>query len=113
MVLKLANALQVPFREQNILLQAAGFASVFRETSLDAAEMANVRRALELILRAHEPFRALAMTRYWDAVMVNRPQAALLTHLLNRPIPPLTILSPRDRTCCACCSRRPSSGHYS
>jgi transcriptional regulator with XRE-family HTH domain len=94
MVLKLANALQVPFREQNILLQAAGFASVFRETSLDAAEMANVRRALELILRAHEPFRALAMTRYWDAVMVNRPQAALLTHLLNRPIPPLTILSP-------------------
>jgi transcriptional regulator with XRE-family HTH domain len=92
MTLKLANALQVPFREQNVLLQAAGFASVFRETSLDTPEMANVLRALEWILRAHEPFRALAMTRHWDVVMANRPQAAVLTHLTNRQIAPLTVL---------------------
>lgn len=92
MVLGLADALELPFREQNLLLQAAGYAPVFRETRLDAPDMAGVRKALELILQGHEPYRALALTRRWDVVMVNRPQAAALTALTGQSIPPLTVL---------------------
>jgi len=71
MVLMLANVLDVPFRERNVLLQAAGFAPVYRETSLDAPEMAQVRQALELILRRQEPFGAVVFDRRWDLVMAN------------------------------------------
>jgi transcriptional regulator with XRE-family HTH domain len=60
MVLTLAEALAIPLRDQNMLLQAAGFAPVFLESDLSEPEMATVRTALELILRSHEPFGALA-----------------------------------------------------
>jgi transcriptional regulator with XRE-family HTH domain len=71
MVIALASVLDVPLRERNVLLQAAGFAPVYRETSLDAPEMAQVRQALELILRRHEPFGAIVFDRRWDLVMAN------------------------------------------
>src|ERR1700680_263082 len=60
MLLTLSNVLDVPLRERNILLLAAGYAPIYRETSLDDPLMTHVRAALELILSSHEPRSALA-----------------------------------------------------
>jgi transcriptional regulator with XRE-family HTH domain len=72
MVLHLAERLDVPLRERNRLLLAAGFAPVYGERSLDANEMAPVREALERFLSAHEPYPALAVDRRWNVVGANR-----------------------------------------
>lgn len=71
MVLLLASVLDVPLRERNALLLAAGFAPAYRETSLDAPELAAVRLALDAILRQHEPFPAVVMNRHWDVLAAN------------------------------------------
>jgi transcriptional regulator with XRE-family HTH domain len=72
MVLHLAERLEVPLRERNRLLLAAGFAPVFGERSLEETEMAPVRAALERFLTAHEPYPALAVDRHWNVVASNR-----------------------------------------
>src|SRR5258708_30197650 len=87
MLLRLSRVLDVPFRESNVLLQAAGFAAVYRETSLDEPEMEGMRHALQLILRQHEPFAAVAVDRQWDIVMGNAPYAGLLAGMLLSPPP--------------------------
>ena len=94
MVLTLAEALEIPLREQNVLLQAAGFAAVFRESDLTGPDMAGIRTALDLILRRHEPFGAIAITRRWDVVMANRPHATMLTPLVGRDVPAYQFLEP-------------------
>ncbi len=71
MVLLLASVLNVPIRERNILLQAAGFAAVYHETDLDDPQMAQVRQALQLLLKQQDPYPAVAFDRRWDAVMGN------------------------------------------
>jgi transcriptional regulator with XRE-family HTH domain len=72
MVLHLAEHLDVPLRERNHLLLAAGFAPLFGEHSLNENEMAPIRAALERFLTAHEPYPALVMDRRWDIVAANR-----------------------------------------
>jgi transcriptional regulator with XRE-family HTH domain len=72
MLLHLAERLEVPLRERNRLLLAAGFAPVFGERSLEAREMAPVREALERFLTAHEPYPALVVDRHWNIVASNR-----------------------------------------
>jgi transcriptional regulator with XRE-family HTH domain len=72
MVLHLAERLDVPLRERNRLLLAAGFAPVFGERSLEESEMAPVRGALERFLSAHEPFPAVVVDRRWNVVAANR-----------------------------------------
>ncbi len=81
MVLTLARTLQVPFRDRNAMLTAAGYAPVYRETGLDDPQMAEMRHALELLLRQHEPFIAVALDRRWDIVMCNGPYARFLEML--------------------------------
>jgi transcriptional regulator with XRE-family HTH domain len=71
LVLLLAEQLEVPYRERNQLLLAAGYAPVFPERSLGESEMAPVREALDLILRGHEPYPALAIDRHWNLVAGN------------------------------------------
>jgi transcriptional regulator with XRE-family HTH domain len=71
MVITLANALNVPFREQNTLLSAAGFSPVYRETQLEAPELTGAKKALDLILKNHEPFPAVVLNRSWDIVATN------------------------------------------
>ena len=68
MVLHLAERLDVPLRDRNRLLLAAGFAPVFGERSLDESEMAPVREALERFLAAHEPYPAVVVDRHWNVV---------------------------------------------
>ncbi len=71
MVLLLASALDVPLRERNALLLAAGFAPVYGETSLDAPEVGAVREALDAILKQQEPYPAVVMDRRWDIRRTN------------------------------------------
>jgi len=71
MLLDLAQALDVPLRERNTLLLAAGYAPLYAESAWNAQDMQSVTRALERILRQHEPFPALVMDRYWNVLMTN------------------------------------------
>jgi transcriptional regulator with XRE-family HTH domain len=71
LLLGLANALDVPLRDRNALLLAAGFAPMYAEAAWDAAEMRVVHRALERMLERHEPYPALVMDRHWNVLMTN------------------------------------------
>jgi transcriptional regulator with XRE-family HTH domain len=71
MVLRLAEHLEVPLRERNPLLLAAGFAPVYGEHDLAAPEMAEIRAAVRQVLTGHEPYPALAMDRHWNLVDAN------------------------------------------
>ena len=77
MLLRVLRRLEVPFREQNRLLLAAGHAPAFPERSLDDAELQPVRDALDVILRGHEPYPAVAVDRTWNLVAANSPMYAL------------------------------------
>jgi transcriptional regulator with XRE-family HTH domain len=77
LVVDLAERLEIPLRERNALLLAAGYAPVYRETPLDTAEMAPVREALDRLLAGHEPFPAVVFDRHWDVVSLNAPMTAL------------------------------------
>jgi transcriptional regulator with XRE-family HTH domain len=71
MVLRLAETLDVPLRERNSLLSAAGFASIYHETDLDAPEMELLRRMLAFILEQHAPFPAYLVDRCWNVLRMN------------------------------------------
>lgn len=75
MVLTLAEHLEIPLRERNQLLAAAGFAPVYDRRPLDAPEMAAVRDAIDQVLAGHEPYPALAVDRYWNIVSMNQAAA--------------------------------------
>jgi transcriptional regulator with XRE-family HTH domain len=69
MIARLAELLEIPLRERNALLLAAGFAPAYRETAIDALDAA--RAAMDRILRAHLPFPAFAVDRHWNVVLSN------------------------------------------
>jgi transcriptional regulator with XRE-family HTH domain len=70
-LLDLAQALDIPLRERNTVLLAAGYAPMYSEGAWNAAEMQTITDALGRILRQHEPFPALVMDRYWNVLMAN------------------------------------------
>ncbi|AVA20964.1 MULTISPECIES: helix-turn-helix transcriptional regulator [unclassified Rhizobium] len=70
-LLTVAEALDVPFRERNTLLLAAGYAPIYSDDSWDAPEMQPVADALRRMLRQHEPFPAVVMDRYWNVLLSN------------------------------------------
>jgi transcriptional regulator with XRE-family HTH domain len=78
MVLHLAEELEVPSRERNALLLAAGFAPLYTERSLEDSEMDLVRGAIDRFLRAHEPYPALVIDRHHDLLASNDALAVLL-----------------------------------
>jgi transcriptional regulator with XRE-family HTH domain len=90
MVMKLAERLDVPLRERNVLLVAAGYAPAFAQRSLDDPMLKSARAAIELVLKAHEPNPALAYDRHWNLVTANRMVAPLLEgipeRLLGKPV---------------------------
>jgi transcriptional regulator with XRE-family HTH domain len=83
MVLRLARALDVPLRERNQVLLAAGFAPQYRETGLDDAAMAQVRGALDTLLEHHEPHPAVVMDRHWNLLRTNSAADELFGWLLG------------------------------
>ena len=93
MVLKLAERLDVPLRERNVLLVAAGFAPAFPQRSLDDPMLKSARQAIDLVLKAHEPNPALAYDRHWNLVTANRMVAPLLDGISERLLgQPLNVL---------------------
>jgi len=78
MILRLADQLEVPLRERNVILVAAGFAPLFPERALDDPALAAARRAVDTILAVHEPCPALAIDRRWNLVAANRALGPLL-----------------------------------
>jgi transcriptional regulator with XRE-family HTH domain len=91
MVLRLAERLEVPLRERNALLLAAGFAPAFAE---ERAGQAPWRGVVEAILAAHAPFPALAVDRHWTMLAANGAVAPLLSGIANRALltPPVNVL---------------------
>jgi transcriptional regulator with XRE-family HTH domain len=79
MVLRLAEHLDVPLRDRNQLLMAAGFAPAFRETPLSSPELSMVRAAVRQVLTGHEPYPAVLVDRDWNLVEANAPVGRLFT----------------------------------
>jgi transcriptional regulator with XRE-family HTH domain len=93
MVLRLANRLDVPLRERNHLLLAAGFAPMYGERGLDDPEMGAARQAVELVLEGHEPYPALAVDRHWTLVSHNRAAATVMAGAAEDLLkPPVNVL---------------------
>ena len=93
MVLLLAEQLEVPLRARNELLVAAGFAPVYGERRLDAPDMAAVRRAVDLVLAAHEPYPAVVVDRGWRLLAANSGIARLTAGVDPRLLePPVNVL---------------------
>jgi transcriptional regulator with XRE-family HTH domain len=78
LVLAVADELDVPLRERNALLLAAGYAPRYGETPLEAGEMARVRAALQRMLDGHDPYPGVVIDRLWNVVLANRAAALLI-----------------------------------
>lgn len=93
MVLRLAETLDVPLRQRNAMLLAAGFAPVFVERGYDDPKLAQARTALEALLSAHEPFPALVVDRHWTLVTANAAARSLIEGIAPRLLePPVNVL---------------------
>src|SRR6476661_1775852 len=90
MVMQLADHLDVPLRDRNVLLLAAGYAPASAQRDLEDPEMGPVRDALDRLLRGHEPYPDLVSDRHWGLVAGNRALAMLTAgvaaHLLKPPV---------------------------
>lgn len=89
-ILRLAEFLEIPLRERNVLLTAAGYAPFFTEKPLDDEELEAVRAAVELILNGHETFPAMAIDRHWNLIQANKAVVGLISSaapfLLEAPV---------------------------
>jgi transcriptional regulator with XRE-family HTH domain len=85
MILRLSAAMDIPLRQQNALLLAAGYAPVWRESDLAAPDLAMVKTALDYMLAHHEPYPAFVVDRRWNLLRANRGASALTEFLLGPP----------------------------
>src|SRR5918995_5787638 len=93
MLLRLTERLEVPLRERNTMLLAAGFAPAYPERDLDDPALGVARAAIDRVLAGHEPFPALAVDRSWTLVAANRVVPALLTGVAPELLqPPINVL---------------------
>ena len=83
MVLMLAGALDLPLRERNAMLVAAGFAAMFREEGLAGVEAEPVRRALGFMLDQQEPYPGLVLDRHWNLLMANAAAGAMIAEFVD------------------------------
>jgi transcriptional regulator with XRE-family HTH domain len=90
MLMRLAEQLDVPLRERNTLFVAAGYAPLYRERNLADPQLSAARRAVDLVLKGHEPYPALAVDRHWTMVAANAAIAPLVAlaepSLLEGPV---------------------------
>jgi transcriptional regulator with XRE-family HTH domain len=95
MLLRVLGKLEVPFREQNQILLAAGHAPAFPERSLNDSGMAPVREALDMVLAGHEPYPAVAVDRVWNLVAANSAMYGLVESVDIDPTllePPINVM---------------------
>jgi transcriptional regulator with XRE-family HTH domain len=81
MVIRLARTLNLPLRQQNLLLLAAGYAPAWRESALDAPALAMVNSALDFMLAQQEPYPGMVLDRRWNLLRANRGACALIAFL--------------------------------
>ncbi len=87
MVVQLTTALDVPLRQRNAMLLAAGFAPAYRETNFAAPELLPVRKAIDHILRQQEPYPAIVIDRLWNFIQGNEAATAFTVFLFEGPPP--------------------------
>ena len=93
MLLHLAETLDIPLRDRNVLLIAAGYAPVYPKRGLDDPALRAAREAVDLVLAGHEPYPALAIDRHWILLAANRAVAPLLSGIAPQQLqPPLNVL---------------------
>jgi transcriptional regulator with XRE-family HTH domain len=93
MVLKLAEQLDVPLRERNVLLVSAGYAPVFSQRGLDDPALQQARKAVDLVLKGHEPYPALAVDRHWHLIAHNAAVPPLIGSAAPKLLqPPVNVL---------------------
>lgn len=93
MVVHLAERLEIPLRERNVLLVAAGYAPVFPERPLEDPALRAAREAVDLVLAGHEPYPALAIDRHWTLAASNKAAARLLAGIDPSMLsPPVNVL---------------------
>jgi transcriptional regulator with XRE-family HTH domain len=93
MLIRLAELLEIPLRERNVMLIAAGYAPLFPQRSLDHPDLEVARAAVERLLSAMEPYPALAIDRYWNLLASNEAVTALLTGVHHSLLtPPINVL---------------------
>ena len=84
---RLANALGMPLREQNLLMLAAGFAPQFAESPLSTSALKRMNEAIELILRHQEPYPAFVINRHWEILLANQAGSRMISFLMGgRPL---------------------------
>ena len=90
MVVQLSTALDVPLRQRNEMLLAAGFAPAYRESNLAAPELAPMRRAIDFMLKQQEPYPAVVIDRLWNLLQANEAANAFTIFLFDGmpPAPP-------------------------
>jgi transcriptional regulator with XRE-family HTH domain len=88
MVVQLTSALDVPLRQRNAMLLAAGFAPVYRESNLAAPELTPVRHAIDRMLKQQEPYPAVVIDRLWNLLEANEAAVAFTMFLHEGPPPP-------------------------
>jgi transcriptional regulator with XRE-family HTH domain len=93
MVIRLAERLNIPLRDRNVLLNAAGYAPVYPERLLNDPLLAAARRAVDLVLAGHEPYPALALDRHWTLIAANQALPRLLAGVSPALLqPPVNVL---------------------
>lgn len=98
MIISLSTVLDLPLRERNEMLLSAGYAPVYRETSLNHPQMSHVRQALSLILARQEPFGAIVFDHQWNLIMANKGYLTIISLILGKEskFTPYTVMtSPR------------------
>ncbi|NJL61233.1 MAG: helix-turn-helix transcriptional regulator [Methylacidiphilales bacterium] len=83
MVLQLATVLEIPLRQQNLMLTSAGFAAVHTETDISAPEMTSIRKAINFMLQQQEPLPAIVVDRYWNLLLTNQGANRLLATFID------------------------------
>ena len=84
LVLALSDALDIPLRDRNALLTLAGFAAIYRASSLDGDELRHLRRAIDYVLRQQEPYGAFVVNGHWDIVGANAGALRLISQFPPR-----------------------------
>jgi transcriptional regulator with XRE-family HTH domain len=92
MVQRLTEALDVPLRERNALLVAAGYAPMYPEGALDSSELTQIRRALTRLLDHQEPYPAVVLDRQWNVLQTNRAAPRLFAHFVEPAPEPINLL---------------------
>ena len=85
LILKLGMVLEIPLRQRNVMLLAAGYAPAYQERKLSDPELGAVRRALDFMLAQQAPYPALVVDRLWNLALANAPAAGMMRWLLDLP----------------------------